>query len=237
MVNEGTFMQDKFNPQWNPHYDFTNLKNLAEIEKQEKFGTAFKARDWDYVQEAERRELGGVAGYAKGVVISKEWGTNVVLDFYKDGDDDICIKEIGVNPNCMLSLQSHLGRQEKWEVLSGTLSAIADGKIYEISAKGCFDITNGMPVKISDNNYIELPKGVVHCMINRHDELAVVKETQRGITLESDNKRYIDQIRNQAEPRATIPLTTENQYECAKLYWRIENEIAQKAGFKVSYKH
>lgn len=230
-------MTAKYNPAWNPHYDFTNAKNLAEIEKQEAFDAAFKAGDWDHVRAVEAKELGGAAGYSKGVVIKKEWGTNVVEDFYKDGDDEICIKQIGVYPNCMLSLQSHLGREEKWEVLSGTLTAIADGSIYEISEKGCFDVTDGTPKQISGNNYIELPKGVVHCMVNRHDETVMVRETQRGITLESDNKRYIDQVRNQPEPRATIPLTTQNQFDSARLYWKVENEIARKpgVGFNVSF--
>ncbi len=226
-----------YNPDWNPHYDFSNPANLAEIEKQEKYDAAFKAGDWDYLRAVESETLGGAAAYAIGKNIPKDWGTNVVADVYEEKGENICIKEIGVYPNCMLSLQSHLGRAEKWEVLEGTLTAIADGRIYEISAQGCFDVTDGTPRKLSENPFIDLPKGCVHCMINRHDTLVRVKETQRGITLESDNKRFVDQLRNRREPRAIIPLATENHYASAGLYWRIENEIAQKpgVGFGVSY--
>lgn len=219
----------------NPHYDFSNSGNLAEIEKQSSFETAFFAGDWKYVHEAEALELGGASGYKKGLIIQKDWGSNEVVDFYKQGEDDVCIKNISVKPCYMLSLQSHLGRAEKWEVLSGLLTAIVDGHVFEISKKGCFDVTKSDALKIHDGNYIELPKSSIHCMINRHDDVVVVQETQTGKTYEADNKRFIDQIRDQDKARPTIPLSSENHYKSALLYWKIERDIAQKAGWKTSF--
>lgn len=226
---------DRYSKALNPHYDFSSSENLAEIEKQAHFESAFLSGDWGYIHAAEEKELGGVQGYAKGVVIKKDWGENEVIDFYKDDKGDVCVKKIQVKSGYMLSLQSHLGRAEKWEVLSGVLTAIVDGKLYEISGQGCFDVTGDVALKISDDNHICLQKSAVHCMINRHDNPVVVKETQSGKTFESDNKRFVDQIRNQSSARATIPLISDNHFKSALLYWSIEKEIASNVGWGISF--
>ena len=185
----------KFNPEWNPHYDFTNEKNLAEIEKVESYDRAFEAGASDADE------------YQIGKVINSPWGSNQVISHETKDGVDTTIKEIVVDPGFMLSLQRHRGRAEIWEVEEGTLTVISNGEVFEVKA----------------GEKIELPKGSVHCMINRHDEPVKVRETQTGINREADNVRLVD-----FNNRPTYPLTTEIEFKSALLYAQIQMEIAQK---------
>jgi mannose-6-phosphate isomerase-like protein (cupin superfamily) len=243
-------MRDQYNIEWNPHYNFEDGKNLAEIEKRARFATAFEAvfnggeekgsdafkAAQDLILSYERKELGGRDGYDFGVIVNKDWGSNEVLSFHHENGVDTCIKSITVKPGNMLSLQSHQGRKEEWKVTEGTLTLISDGRLYEVSDNGVFDITEArseitdasMAQKDDGHWSIILPKGSIHCMINTSNAPVTVIETQTGITRESDNNRFIDQIRNQKEARAIIPLTSELHYKSALLYWRVEAQIAQK---------
>lgn len=260
-LTDGVFkVSANYNPAWNPHYDFSNPKNLAEIEKMRRYDEAFAIvyaggaapgsdayKDAaDYLRTLEVAALGGKEGYDIGVDVSSEWGLNKVIDFKTENGVDTCIKDITVFPNNMLSLQSHNGRKERWEVREGTLSLIMNGEVYEVSGEGVFNITGGKRTRVNDPNVavvrdgfwsIILPEKSIHCMINTSDAPVRVIETQTGITREADNKRYADQQRTKDAPRATIPLTSENLYQSALLYWQIEAEIARKPGvnFKISY--
>lgn len=250
----------KYDPKLNPHYDFSNPANQAEIEKMARYDEAFaivygggaapdseefKAAK-DYMQGLEKKALGGKDGYDIGVNVSSDWGLNKVIDFKTENGVDTCIKDITVFPNNMLSLQSHNGRKERWEVQEGTLTLIMNAEVYEVSAKGVFNITDGKRDQVTDPAVavvreghwsIILPEKSIHCMINTSDAPVRVIETQTGITREADNKRYADQQRTKEAPRATIPLTSEELYKSALLYWKIEREIANKPGlgFKVSF--
>jgi len=176
-----------FKPEWNPHYDFSDPANLREIETVENYNLANDNAD-----------------YTTGQGVPSPWGTNNVLEAKHENGEDICIKEIIVKPGFMLSLQRHRGRAEIWEVTSGTLTAIMDGKRYYVEA----------------GNSITLPKGSVHCMINSSDKPVVVKETQRGICREKDNIRLVD-----FNNRPTYPLTSETEYKSAQLYWNIMKDL------------
>lgn len=244
-------MSGQYNHEWNPHYDFANPKNTAEIEKRRRYAESFEAvhhgiaeKESDafkgaqaFLLECERKELGGKDGYDFGVIVHKDWGSNEVLSFRHENGIDICIKKIVVKPNNMLSLQSHQGRKEEWQVTDGILTLISDGRLYEVSDEGVFDITDARTAitdpaiaqKADGHWSIILPKGSIHCMINTSDAPVSVIETQTGVTREADNNRFIDQIRNQKEARAIIPLTSELHYRSAQLYWKIEAQIAQKA--------
>lgn len=253
-------MSAQYNPAWNPHYDFNNAKNLAEIEKMRRYdesyaavyggGAAAGSPEYNdaaaYIKAKEIEQLGGREGYDIGVEVKSEWGLNKVIDFKHEGGIDTCIKDITVFPNNMLSLQSHNGRKERWEVQEGTLTLIMNGDVYEVSDKGVFCITNGQRDQVTDPATAEqrdgkwsiiLPEKSIHCMINASDENVRVIEVQTGITREADNKRYADQQRSKDAPRATLPLISEELYNSALLYWKIEAEIARKPGlnFKVSY--
>lgn len=208
-MKQGFDVPSKFNPEWNPHYDFENEANKAEIAKVEAYDKAFVEGDADFIQQAEIAALGGKTGYDKGVKVASPWGDNTVLDNKHENGVDVTIKEITVKPGFMLSLQRHRGREELWEVKSGTLTVIADGERIEVKA----------------GESIKLRKGVVHCMNNAHAEPVTVVETQIGINREADNVRLLD-----FNNRAVYPLTTENEFISAKIYAALHAEIEQKFG-------
>lgn len=182
----------KFNPDWNPHYNFDDKANQAEIVKVDSYDIAHDANI-----------------YAPGDKIASPWGDNQVLSVSQQGGQDVCIKEITVKPGFMLSLQRHRGREELWEVKTGILTVIADGKRIEVGA----------------GDSIRLPKGAVHCMNNVHDAPVTVIETQIGINREADNIRLID-----FNNRPIYPLTSEVEFASAKLYAQMQEDIARRFG-------
>lgn len=250
---------NQYDPKWNPHYDFSNEKNLAEIKKMEKYDTAFEtvygsvskmdaAEAKAFLQDCERTALGGKDGYDVGVEVGSAWGRNKVIGVSKENGEDVVKKEITVYANNMLSLQSHNGRREEWEVQNGTLSLIMDGDLYDVSDDGVFKVTDGKKDKVTDPNVavkngdhwtMILQPGSAHCMINRSNDDVTVVEVQRGICREADNKRFADQCRDK-EPRAILPLTSEVLFKSAQIYWDVEREIANKPelaakGWKASF--
>lgn len=110
-------MTDKFNKNWNPHYDFTNPDNLREITKVDSYRIEMDKAD-----------------YTTGQLVDSPWGSNQVLEAKQENGIDVCIKKITVKPGFMLSLQRHRGREELWEVKEGTLTVILDGKRYDVPA-------------------------------------------------------------------------------------------------------
>ncbi len=252
---KGFDMSAKYNLEWNPHYNFQDPKNLAEIDKMERYDAYFKAvygGDVDpageeyeqaaaFLKEKEREALKGKDGYDVGVVVDSPWGKNAVIGVDLNKGEDVVMKEITVFANNMLSLQSHNGRREEWKVTDGVLSLIMDGDLYDVSDEGVFKVTDGQKTAITDLNVARreadghwtmiLQPGSVHCMINRSNEDVTVIETQRGICREADNKRFADQCRDGA-PRAILPLTSEVLYKSAKIYWGIEQDVANKPELK-----
>jgi mannose-6-phosphate isomerase-like protein (cupin superfamily) len=169
---------------------------------------------YDFNEPLSRREIEVVDGYdlcgdqdayVTGQDVSSPWGSNRVVGT----GPDFCLKEIIVKPGYMLSLQRHRGREELWEVTDGILTAIVDGAIHEIPA----------------GQSITLPKGSVHCMINRSEDPVTIREKQTGICRELDNIRLID-----FSGRATYPLTTKIEFESAKLYALIQSDIHNRFG-------
>lgn len=150
------------------------------------------------------------ADYSTGQTVDSPWGSNRVKEARSENGVDVCIKEITVKPGFMLSLQRHRGREELWEVTDGVLTVIMDGKRLDVPA----------------GESVTLPKGSVHCMINSSDKPVTVVETQTGICREKDNIRLID-----FNNRPTYPLTTEIEFQSAKLYSEIQAEHARRYGF------
>ena len=162
------------------------------------------------IQTVEAYDLSGDADiYTPGQDVASPWGANRVVE----AGADFCLKEITVKPGYMLSLQRHRGREEVWAVTEGILSAIVDGEVHDIPA----------------GESITLPKGSVHCMINRGDAPVTVRETQKGICREKDNIRLID-----FSGRATYPLTTKGEWESAKLYALIQSDLHNRFGTGVA---
>lgn len=213
--------------QWNPHYPKDDERFLQVIRDTEAYTRAFNGNDREFLRQAEIKALKGATGYAIGVNAPAPWGTkNMVLEFTpRDENDpnseDVCIKEITVKPGFMLSLQKHRGRAELWEVLDGSLTLIMEGDVYDVSEKGVFKEIEGQFEKISDDNFINIPKGAVHCMINRSFNPVTVRETQRGITREADNIRLGVDFTG----RETYPLINEIEFVSAKKYAQIHRDL------------
>lgn len=217
-------MTGHFNPDWNPHYNFSDPKNLAEIEKQDAFDRAGPLTMTQY-------QSGG------GDTIQSPWGSNKALDagnypdgyVYKVNADEVvnpdslsllqprprefCSKELVVRPGNMLSLQRHRGRQEYWAVKEGVLNVILNGERIDVPA----------------GKAIFVPQRAVHCMNNVSDHSVTVIELQTGICREEDNVRLID-----FAGRPTYPLTTENEWRSAQAYALLQQEIVEKFGLKNS---
>lgn len=223
----------RFPAQYNGHYDFDNPANIAEIKKQDDFH--------------QPGALDKMTPYKKGggSVIDSPWGTNQSLDC-DDADDktveiylaqfglsfdtllnkdashggraepvEFCVKDLVVWPGNQLSLQKHQGREEFWIVKKGLLTVVVDGQ----------------RIDVQEGQGIFIPKGSVHCMNNRTDEDVVVEELQLGMCREEDNVRLLDATRDaqgNPKPRATYPLTTENEYLSAQIFAKLANEIAMK---------
>lgn len=184
---KGHPVSQHFNYRWNKHYDFDDDANIAEISKVESYDISDDA-----------------SVYAEGAVIKSPWGRNRVLSLSKARGEDVCVKEITVNPGHMLSLQRHRGRSEYWEVLQGTLGVIRDGEYINVPA----------------GSSIAVPKGAVHCMINATGSPVVVRETQRGICREKDNVRLADM-----NDRPLYPLESEAEYKSFMLYERLRSRL------------
>lgn len=185
-------MTKRFNDEWNGHYDFDDAANIAEIANVESY---------DLLKDASL--------YADGDVIESPWGRNRVLTLTKEGGEDVCVKEITVNPGYMLSLQRHRGRAELWEVQEGTLGVICNGEYLELSA----------------GQSQAIPKGAVHCMMNPTREPVTVREVQRGICREKDNVRLAD-VNN----RPLYPLVSEEEHASFKLYETLRKRMGELRG-------
>ncbi|HEY8963438.1 MAG TPA: cupin domain-containing protein [Alphaproteobacteria bacterium] len=113
----------------------------------------------------------------KSIDAETPWGawetTNVVNT---TDDQDICEKDITVNPGYALSVQSHVGRGEVWQAVKGTLTALLDGELHTVP----------------QGNSITIPRGAIHAMINIGKEPIIVHEIQSGICREKDNTRWFD---------------------------------------------
>jgi len=222
----------------NPHYQFDNPDNIAEIAKQDKFH--------------EEGALMKMTPYIRGggSIIQSPWGSNQSVEcdeanentvknylerFNITFDDlinsdakhsgraqpiEFCVKHLIVNPGNQLSLQVHQGREEFWIVKSGLLTVIVDCQ----------------RIDVNENQAIFIPKGAIHCMNNRTDKDVIVEELQLGICREEDNVRFLDSTRDTAgnpKPRTTYPLTTDVQYQSAVLFAELATEIALKDGLSI----
>jgi len=117
-----------------------------------------------------------MAPYRVGDSDERPWGSYVVLAVGVRNGEEYCEKRITVDPNRILSLQSHEHRRETWIVEQGAMTAIIDGRQKELQA----------------GDSISIPEGAIHCMANLSDEPCVIRERQEGICREEDIHRYID---------------------------------------------
>ena len=105
------------------------------------------------------------------VAVRRPWGCYKIL-YVRKGYK---VKEIVVNPGKSLSLQSHKYRSEHWNVVSGRINILLDGR--KITAKR--------------NESVFVPKRAKHKVFNPTKKMAKVIEVQiGGYVGEDDIKRF-----------------------------------------------
>lgn len=117
-----------------------------------------------------------MAAYQVGDHDTRPWGEYEVTAVGMDGTDEYCEKCITVQPNNILSLQSHNLRRETWKVTEGELTVILEDKVITLKA----------------GEDIFVPMGSIHAMANLSDAPCTVFERQEGICREDDIIRYLD---------------------------------------------
>ncbi len=117
-------------------------------------------------------------------IITREdrpWGTYEVLSVFKEegveGQIDVVIKRIVVNPGQRLSLQSHYGRDEHWQFVSGRGEAVVGEKT----------------IKIDGPLHVFVPKQTQHRVTNKDLEAPLILiEVSLGMFDEKDIIRHED---------------------------------------------
>lgn len=108
---------------------------------------------------------------------TRPWGKYVVTGVgTNEFNEEYCEKQITVNPNQVLSLQSHDLRRELWRVEQGILTVILNDRRIDLKA----------------GQSIEIPLYSIHAMANLGSVPVVVYEKQQGICREEDIRRYVD---------------------------------------------
>tara|TARA_R100000808_G_scaffold16345_1_gene36959 strand:- start:268 stop:729 length:462 start_codon:yes stop_codon:yes gene_type:complete len=105
--------------------------------------------------------------------VDKPWGS--YTDLFRT--NYLVFKQIVVNPHSRLSLQRHDERGEFWFVVKG---------------KG-YLVYGDVEHRISEGSHIEIPVGMVHCLINDSDKILIVYEMQFGVCSEDDIVRLDDE--------------------------------------------
>ena len=109
----------------------------------------------------------------KGAKEFRPWGWYRVID----DSDDHKIKEIQVNPNSRLSLQSHEKRSETWTVIKGEAVVVINEK----------------ETTLKINQSIFIPVGSKHRLENKTEQMLNIIEIQTGSYFgEDDITRYED---------------------------------------------
>lgn len=107
---------------------------------------------------------------------TRPWGKWEVTAVRQENGEQHVEKHLTVNPNAILSLQSHKLRREVWTVLEGKIEATRGDEV----------------ITVSKGETIEIPRGAQHRIANPFSETAIVHEIQRGICREDDIERYED---------------------------------------------
>ena len=107
-------------------------------------------------------------------IVKRPWGTYVVLAKSKD----FLLKKIKINPEGVLSYQSHNFRSEHWVIIEGKATVIINNRTYYKT----------------ENENIFIPKKAKHRVLNESvKKNLVIIEVQTGTKfIESDIKRYSD---------------------------------------------
>ncbi len=102
----------------------------------------------------------------------RPWGSWEVLDEglgYK-------VKRLVVRPHQRLSYQTHAYRAEHWVVVSGRATCVLNGVVRQARP----------------GDYVDVPVGAAHRLMNQHEEPLVVIEVQRGLYTGEDDIVRLD---------------------------------------------
>jgi len=107
----------------------------------------------------------------------RPWGSFEIISQLMVEGGDVCVKVIRVNPKARLSYQLHQHRTEHWTIIQGSGAVIV----------------NDMERTIKAADFVEIPVGTKHRIINTHEaqELTFV-EVSTGHFDENDIVRYQD---------------------------------------------
>ena len=107
-------------------------------------------------------------------IVEKPWGSYSCID---GSESCYQVKKIVINPNSMISLQSHKQRSEHWIILEGTIICYIGGDKFELKK----------------NQSMYIPKNVIHRLENNTSFQSSLIEVQIGEYLgEDDIIRYED---------------------------------------------
>jgi mannose-1-phosphate guanylyltransferase/mannose-6-phosphate isomerase len=110
--------------------------------------------------------------------VFRPWGSYDSVD----SGPNYQVKRITVNPGARLSLQRHQYRAEHWIVVEGLASVHVDGVDQLLNA----------------NDSVYIPKGAVHCLVNKTDAPLHLVEVQSGSYLGEDDIERLEDLYGRA---------------------------------------
>ena len=152
-----------------------------------------------------------MAAYKVGDRDSRPWGEYEVTAIGTNDNYEFCEKCIIVQPNNILSLQSHELRRETWSVMQGELTVILNDRV----------------INLRPGEEIFIPQGSIHAMANLGSEPCRVFERQEGLCREEDIKRYLDAYGRDVQ-ESEDPLVRASLASYRKVLDIIQERTAQK---------
>lgn len=147
--------------------------NLVVIETPDAVLVADRSRTEDVKSLVDRLDRDSRSETRISVEHRKPWGGYRVIEL----GDGYQVKQLRLTPGDRLSLQRHQHRSEQWTVIAGRGEAIVDDKWHAISA----------------SDFVAVPQGAVHRLINTGTDDLVIIEVQIGSYLgEDDIERFED---------------------------------------------
>jgi mannose-6-phosphate isomerase-like protein (cupin superfamily) len=156
--------------------------NLVVIETPDAVLVADRSRTEDVKSLVDRLDQDARNETRVSVEHRKPWGGYRVIE----RGDGYQVKQLRLTPGDSLSLQRHQHRSEQWTVISGRGEAIVDEKHHAIQA----------------SNFVAVPQGAIHRLVNTGTEDLVIIEVQIGSYLGEDDIERFDDDYGRAGPTA-----------------------------------
>lgn len=155
--------------------------NLVVIETPDAVLVADRSRTEDVKSLVDRLDRDSRHETRISVEHRKPWGGYRVIE----RGDGYQVKQLRLTPGDRLSLQRHRHRSEQWTVIAGNGEAIVDDKRHPIAA----------------SDFVAVPQGAIHRLVNTGSDDLVIIEVQIGSYLgEDDIERFDDDYGRAAAP-------------------------------------